>query len=206
MIEVEQWKERAMVEKSPFPGDRDRAKSAIAEILRYLGEDESREGLRMTPERVVRSWDSLFGGMFEDPRDVLTTFEEKEAIPYDQIIVLKDIEFFSICEHHLLPFMGRAHVAYIPSDKIVGISKLARILDIYARRLQLQERIGNQVTSCLMKYLEPKGSACILKAKHFCMICRGVKKQNSEMVTSSLKGCFLDNAQTRHELMALISG
>lgn len=194
-----------MVEASPFLGDRDRAKASVAEILRYLGEDVSREGLKLTPERVVRSWEELFGGRFEDPRDVLTTFEEDGLVPVGQIVLLKNIEFVSVCEHHMLPFAGSAHVAYIPDRKIVGISKLVRILEIYTRRLQVQERIGNQVSECLMKYLKPKGSACILQAKHYCMVCRGVKKQGCEMVTSSLRGCFLDNAQSRAELMTLVA-
>ena len=193
-----------MNQKTLFPGDREKAKSAIIDILRYLGEDETREGLRDTPNRVIRSWDHIFQGLLQDPKDVFTTFQEDDVVPKDQIILLKNIEFYSTCEHHMLPFTGMAHVAYIPDEKIVGVSKLARILDIYARRPQIQERIGNQVTQCLMDYLAPKGSACIIEATHFCMTCRGVQKQQSKMVTSSLRGCFLENGRTRIELMALI--
>ena len=143
-------------------------------------------------------------GLHRGPGEILKTFEEDDAIPHNQIILLKDIEFYSTCEHHMLPFTGVAHVAYMPDKNIVGISKLARILELYARRLQIQERIGNQVTRCLVDHLAPLGAACIIEAKHFCMVCRGVQKQHSTMVTSSLRGCFLTNAQTRSELMDLI--
>jgi len=120
------------------------------------------------------------------------------------MVLLKEVEFTSFCEHHILPFFGKAHIAYIPNGKVIGISKLARILEIYARRLQIQERIGQQVTDCLMKYLKPKGAACVLEAQHACMICRGVQKQNSVMMTSSLTGVFLEHAQTRSEFFSMI--
>ena len=123
---------------------------------------------------------------------------------YDQIVLLKDVELFSTCEHHMLPFIGKAHIAYIPDGKVLGLSKLARLLEIYARRLQIQERIGEQVTSALMDYLKPKGAACIIEAKHLCMQMRGVEKQHSMMITSSLKGVFLTNESARIELMGLI--
>jgi GTP cyclohydrolase IA len=187
-----------------FPGDRAIVEESVRQIFRYLGENIEREGLKDSPKRVVKSWDRLFGGYLQKPEDVLTTFEEDDVIPYNQIILLKDIEFFSTCEHHFLPFVGKAHVAYVPSDKVVGISKLARIVEIYSRRLQIQERIGNQVTQALMKHLNPKGAACIIESKHFCMTCRGVEKQNSVMVTSSLRGVFADRPETRQELMTLI--
>ena len=187
-----------------FPGDREKAKEGILSIINYLGENPDREGLRETPERILRSYDRIFGGYLKDPAKIFTTFEEDDVIPYNQIILLKDIEFYSTCEHHFLPFVGKAHVAYIPKKKVVGISKLARIVEIYSRRLQIQERIGNQVTQALMDYLDPLGAACIIESKHFCMTCRGVEKQHSAMVTSSLRGGFLDNAQTRNELMTLI--
>lgn len=187
-----------------FPGSDDKAKAAIVEMLKYIGENPEREGLQDTPNRVVKSWGKLYGGYLQKPEDVLTTFEEDDVIPHDQIILLKDIEFYSTCEHHLLPFVGKAHVAYIARDKVVGISKLARIVEIYARRLQVQERIGNQVTKALMEHLGAKASACIIESKHFCMTCRGVEKQNSVMVTSSLRGTFLEDGRTRQELMTLI--
>lgn len=187
-----------------FTGDKEKVKDAIRTIISYLGEDLGREGLKDTPERVLRSWDRIYGGYLFDTKDVMTTFEETALIQDNQIILLKDIEFYSNCEHHIQPFFGKAHVAYMPNNMVVGISKLARIVDIYSRRLQIQERIGDQVTSDLMTHLNAQGAACILEAKHFCMTCRGVEKQNSVMVTSSLKGIFLSNAQTRNELMSLI--
>ncbi len=182
----------------------DQALGAIKEVLLYLGENPEREGLKGTPKRVLKSWDRLYGGYQQKPEDVFTFFEEKTAIPFKQIILLKDIEFYSTCEHHMLPFVGKAHVAYVPRDKVVGISKLARIIEIYSRRLQIQERIGNQVTEALMANLNPRGAACIIEAKHFCMTSRGVEKQNSVMTTSSLKGCFLERQETRDELFSLI--
>ena len=177
---------------------------ALQDMMKAVGDDPQREGLRDSPQRILRSWQRLYGGYQQRPEDILTTFEEKELFPHNQIILLKNIEFYSTCEHHMLPFFGKAHIAYLPSNRIVGISKLARILEIYARRLQLQERIGHQVTDALMTHLNALGAACILEAQHFCMIARGVEKQNSIMVTSSLRGIFLKNPQTRAELMSLI--
>ena len=190
--------------KKSFPGDKEKVKKAITEILLYLGENIDREGLKDTPDRIVKSWDRLFGGYLQDPAEVLTTFEEDNVIPHNQIILLKDIEFYSTCEHHFLPFVGKAHVAYIPRDKVVGISKLARIVEIYSRRLQIQERVGNEVSQALMDKLNALGAACIIESKHFCMTCRGVEKQNSVMVTSSLRGAFLEKMETRQELLNLI--
>lgn len=187
-----------------FPGNRAEVENALQTVFRYLGENPEREGLRDTPKRMVKSWDRIFGGYLIEPKEVLTVFGEDDVIPHDQIILLKDIEFYSTCEHHFLPFVGKAHVAYMPTDRVVGISKLARIVEIYSRRLQIQERVGNQVTRSLMEHLNAKGAACIIESKHMCMTCRGVEKQHSVMVTSSLRGCFLDNAQTRAELMTLI--
>jgi len=180
-------------------------KENITQQLQYIGEDPSREGLVDTPKRIIKSWDELYCGYNQEPKDVMTTFS---ADGYDQIILLKDIELYSMCEHHMLPFFGKAHVAYIPhpEKKIVGISKLARLVDIYARRLQIQERIGEQVTTALMKYLEPQGAACIIEATHMCMRMRGVAKQQSTMSTSSLKGAFFTSAGARIELMGLIKG
>jgi len=173
----------------------------ITRILEYIGEDIVREGLKDTPHRVVSMFSEIFSGYKADPSTLFTTFEAKT---YDQIILLKDIEVFSMCEHHMLPFFGVAHVAYIPNSRLIGVSKLARLVDIYARRLQIQERIGEQVTSTLEKYLAPKGTACIIEATHMCMKMRGVSKQNSVLVTSSLTGIFKDSAETRQEFMALI--
>jgi len=171
------------------------------EIFNLIGDAPEREGLIDTPRRVVKSWTELYKGYHQKAEDILTVFSSDG---YDQIVLLKDIEVYSMCEHHMLPFIGKAHVAYIPNEKIVGISKLARLVDIYARRLQIQERIGQQVTDDLMRLLNPKGAACIIEAQHLCMLMRGVNKQNSIMVTSSLKGVFLQNSTSRQELMNLI--
>lgn len=187
-----------------FPGNKEEIESLLPKIFEYLGEDPNREGLKETPKRMVKSWNEIFVGYQLKPEDILTVFREDDVIPFGQIILLKDIEFYSTCEHHFLPFVGKAHVAYIPTDKVVGISKLARIVEIYARRLQIQERIGNQVTAALMETLDAQASACIIEAKHMCMSCRGVGKQQSTMVTSSLKGTFLNNSSSRKELLHLI--
>ena len=187
-----------------FPGDKEKAIAAVAEIIKYLGENAAREGLKDTPRRVVESWDRIYGGYNQRIEDILTFFEEDNVIPHGQIILLKDIEFFSTCEHHLLPFVGKAHVAYIPQSKVVGISKLARMVEMFSRRLQIQERIGNEVTQVLMDNLNCEAAACIIESKHFCMTCRGVEKQNSVMVTSSLRGSFMNDPQTRNELLNLI--
>lgn len=183
---------------------KDEVVNSLNTILKFIGEDPSREGLKDTPNRIIKSWDTLYGGYNKRVEDILTTFEEDGAVPVNQIVLLKDIELYSTCEHHMLPFTGRAHVAYIPDGKVVGISKLARIVDIFARRLQIQERLGNQVTDSLMEHLNAKAAACIIEAKHMCMTSRGVGKQHSVMVTSSLRGGFLTSKETRQELMSLI--
>lgn len=179
----------------------------IIRQLEYIGEDVSRDGLLDTPSRVVKSWKELYCGYNQKAEDVIKTFE----IPtngnngkYDEIIFCKNIEFYSTCEHHMLPFVGKATIAYIPGKKIIGLSKLARLLEIYARRLQIQERICDQVTNDLMTLLEARAAACIIEAKHFCMCSRGVNKQNSVMVTSSMKGLFLERTEARMELMGLL--
>lgn len=176
-------------------------KEQIGSILHYIGEEPQREGLIDTPKRVIKSWKELYSGYGKHPKNILTTFA---AEGYDQIVLLKDIELYSMCEHHMLPFYGKAHVAYLPGDKVIGISKLARLVDIYARRLQIQERIGEQVTTAIMEYLKPKGAACIIEASHTCMQMRGVQKQNSVMITSSIKGVFLDEPEIKNELLNLI--
>lgn len=175
----------------------------VRRLLEYIGENPNREGLLETPDRVIRSYDKLFGGYKQDPKDVLKVFTEGAC---DEMVLLKNIEFHSTCEHHMIPFTGRAHIAYCPDKKVIGISKLARLLEIYTRRLQIQERIGMQVTQALDELLEPKGSACIIEAQHLCMTARGVEKQNSVMVTSSLTGVFLEEYSTRNELLTLIKG
>lgn len=173
----------------------------LVDIMEYIGEEPDREGLLETPKRIRKSWDKLYGGYKMDPKSLLKTFDKET---YSQMVVLKDIEFYSTCEHHMLPFFGKAHIAYIPGKKVIGVSKLARLLEIYARRMQIQERIGEQVTSFLMKELKAKGAACVLEAQHFCMTSRGVEKQNAKMVTSSLKGAFLKEPETRQEFFSMI--
>lgn len=177
------------------------AKVLIARQLSYIGENPNREGLANTPTRVVKMWSEIYSGYDQKPEDLFTSFA---ADSYDQIVLLKDIELYSMCEHHMLPFFGKAHVAYVPNKKVIGISKLARLVDMYARRLQIQERIGMQVTAALSKFLNCHGSACIIEATHMCMKMRGVEKQNSIMTTSSMKGVFMDKPEARNELMQLI--
>ena len=173
----------------------------VQRVLTYIGDNPSREGLLDTPKRVIKSWKEIYGGYDKNPADLLTVFDSDG---YDQIVLLKDIELYSMCEHHMLPFYGKAHVAYIPDKKVIGISKLARLVDMFARRLQIQERIGDQVTDALMEHLKPKGAVCIIEASHMCMRMRGVNKQNSMMVTSSMRGVFMTNPAARNELMSLL--
>ncbi len=175
----------------------------ITRLLEYIGEDPNREGLKETPARVLRSYDELFAGYKVDPESVFTVFDGED---YDQMVLLRDIEIFSSCEHHWLPFFGKAHLAYIADGKIIGVSKLARLMEIYSRRLQVQERIGEQVVDSLMEHLKPKGAACVIEARHMCMCSRGVSKQNSIMVTSSLRGVFQEEDSARAEFMNLIKG
>ena len=181
---------------------RNEAKEAIKTLLGYLEKDVEREGLLDTPTRVIDSWDEIFSGYQMDPKEILSSTFNGEG--YDGIVLLKNIEFHSTCEHHLQPFKGRAHVAYIPTDRIVGISKLARIVDLHARRLQNQERITKGVADDLESNLEPLGSAVIIEAAHGCMQCRGVAKQNAIMTTSAMRGVFFDKIEAREELMQLI--
>lgn len=179
----------------------ERKETFVRSMLLSLGEDTDREGLKDTPKRVVKSWGEIYSGYSKKPEDILTVFHEN----CDEIVLLKDIELYSMCEHHMLPFYGKAHVAYLPADgRVIGISKLARLVDIYARRLQIQERIGQQVTTALMEILKPKGAACIIEATHMCMRMRGVGKQNSIMTTSSMMGVFREDSATRQELMNLL--
>ena len=181
---------------------RDEAENAVKTLLSYIEGDVSREGLVDTPERVIKSWDEIFAGYHQSPAEVLDSTFNGEG--YDGIVLLRDIEFHSTCEHHLQPFTGSAHVAYIPTDRIVGISKLARIVDLHARRLQNQERITKDVADDLEEHLSPLGCAVIIEASHGCMQCRGVRKQNAIMTTSAMRGVFFDKAEARSELMQLI--
>ncbi len=181
------------------------AENLIRGIIEHIEPDQKgkfREGLRRTPERVVESWKELYSGYGQDPGKALNSTFNGEG--YDGIVLLKDIEFYSTCEHHMLAFTGKAHVAYIPTDRIAGISKLARIVEVYARRLQNQERITTQVADALEKHLKPLGAAVIIEASHACMGCRGVKKSHAIMSTSAMRGVFFDKAEARAELMQLI--
>ena len=181
---------------------RNEAESAVKTLLEYLEGDATREGLGRTPERVINSFDEIFAGYNQDAAEVLNSTFNGEG--YNGIVLLRDIEFHSTCEHHLQPFKGRAHVAYIPTDRIVGISKLARIVDLHARRLQNQERITKSVADDLENHLNPLGAAVIIEAAHGCMQCRGVMKQNSIMTTSAMRGVFFEKSEARTELMQLI--
>jgi GTP cyclohydrolase I len=171
-------------------------------ILKSLGEDPEREGLVKTPQRVAQALTFLTRGYDMDPAKVINDALFTED--YQEMIVQKDIDFFSLCEHHMLPFFGKAHVAYIPHHKIVGISKLARLVDVYARRLQVQERMTNQIATIIMEKLDPLGVAVVIEAEHLCMRMRGVEKQNSMVITSTLLGAFQNRQETRNEFMTLI--
>ncbi len=174
----------------------------IRSMLLYIGDDPDRPGLKDTPKRIVKSWDEMFSGYKDKPENFMTVFDD---IPQQEMIVLKGIEFVSFCEHHWLPFHGVAHIGYIPfQNKIVGISKLARLLDLYSKRLQVQERITASITEAIETYLQPCGAACVIEAKHLCMCARGVKKQNSVMVTTDMRGCFKSDAACRSEFYSLI--
>lgn len=175
----------------------------VRHILEFIGEDPRREGLKDTPKRVERAWLEMTSGYKMDIQDCFTMFEDVKA---DEMVVLRGTEFVSTCEHHMMPFHGVAHIGYIPNGKVIGISKLARILDVYAKRLQIQERICYQVTEALDTFLEPLGSACVLEASHSCMSCRGVGKQNSRMITSSLTGAFREKPEARQEFLQFIKG
>ena len=178
------------------------SKELLREILRRVGEDPDREGLRQTPDRIVRSWKEIYGGYAQRAEDVLVT--QFQAEQYDEMVLLRDFEFFSTCEHHMLPFFGKAHIAYLPNEKIVGLSKLARLTDMFARRLQVQERMTYQIATELQRVLKPKGVAVLIEAKHHCMCSRGVRKQDGKMVTSCLLGAFKEDLASRTEFLALV--
>jgi len=173
----------------------------IREIIEKVGDDCDRDGLKETPERVVRSWKEIYSGYHKDPAKELKTFE---CDSYKGMVLLRNIELYSMCEHHMLPFVGKCHIAYIPNEKIVGISKLARIMEIFARRLQIQERLTDEIADCINKILSPKGVAVQIEAEHFCMRMRGVSKQNSTMITTTLRGLFINDPSTRSEFLSAI--
>ena len=190
-----------MTPEAQFRDGLDELAAHYKEILTLLGEDPAREGLEKTPMRVAKAMQVLTRGYTQDPHKVLTDalFEEK----YNQMVIVKDIDFFSMCEHHILPFYGKAHVAYIPNGKITGLSKIARVVDIFSHRLQVQERLTEQVMQCINDTLKPQGVMVVIEAKHMCMQMRGIEKQNSITTTSAFSGAF-NQAKTREEFMNLV--
>ncbi len=193
---------RALDQASGAPS-RDEAESAVRTLLRWAGDDPAREGLVDTPARVARAFEEWFQGYNEDPVEILQrTFEEVEG--YDEMVLLRDIGVESHCEHHLAPILGRAHVAYMPDKRVVGISKLARIVEAYSRRLQIQEKLTAQIANCILDVLQPKGVAVVVQAEHQCMTTRGIHKPGVTLVTSRMLGSFRRNEATRREFLALI--
>ena len=192
-----------MTPEAQFRDGLDELAAHYKEILTLLGEDPAREGLEKTPMRVAKAMQVLTRGYTQDPHKVLTDalFEEK----YNQMVIVKDIDFFSMCEHHILPFYGKAHVAYIPNGKITGLSKIARVVDIFSHRLQVQERLTEHVMQCINDTLKPQGVMVVIEAKHMCMQMRGVEKQNSITTTSAYSGVF-ESSKTRNEFMNLLRG
>ncbi|HEV2488525.1 MAG TPA: GTP cyclohydrolase I FolE [Candidatus Acidoferrales bacterium] len=184
------------------------ATEAIADLVRrmitLLGEDPNREGLRRTPERFEKALRFLTSGYRQDPEKLLNG--AMFNVCYDEMVVVKDIEIYSMCEHHILPFFGKCHVAYMPSKKVIGLSKIARLVNMYARRLQIQERLTNQIAGAIQKWISPEGVGVIIEARHLCMVMRGVEKQRSSAVTSAMLGVFRENKQTRDEFLALVAG
>jgi GTP cyclohydrolase I len=186
---------------APIGVDQPRIERAVREILLAVGEDPDRDGLRETPARVARLYAEIFAGLHTDPRTFLArTFDQK----YDEMVLVRDIRFESTCEHHLLPFLGKAHIAYLPNGRIVGLSKLARVVEVLARRPQVQERMTEELADLLVNELSPRGVAVILEATHTCMTIRGVRKPDSITTTSAMRGTFRENASTRAELLALV--
>ena len=192
-----------MTPEIPFREGLDELASHYKQVLTLLGEDPEREGLQKTPMRVAKAMQVLTRGYTQDPHKVLTDalFEEK----YNQMVIVKDIDFFSMCEHHILPFYGKAHVAYIPNGYITGLSKIARVVDIFSHRLQVQERLTEQIMQCINDTLKPQGVMVVIEAKHMCMQMRGVEKQNSDRTTSAYSGVF-ESSKTRNEFMDLLRG
>ena len=189
--------------KERSPEERERALEAVRELIRWIGDDPNREGLKDTPRRVVDAYLEYFQGYEQSPEDYLTrTFEQVGG--YDEIVLLKDIPFHSHCEHHMAPIIGKAHVAYLPTDRVVGISKLARVVQAYARRLQVQERLTAEIADCIQKVLEPQGVAVVIEASHACMTARGVNTPGVSMTTSRMMGVFREDQKAREELVKLI--
>lgn len=185
--------------------ENENAEDAVREMIRLAGDNPEREGLLETPKRVVKAYQEMFAGYNQDPQEILaTTFAETGG--YDEMIALTNIRFFSHCEHHMVPFFGTAHVAYIPRDKVVGLSKLARLVDVFARRLQIQERMTTQIADALHKVLEPLGCGVVIEAEHMCMTMRGVKKEGVTTTTKHFHGLFKEDGNVRKEFLGLIRG
>jgi GTP cyclohydrolase I len=183
---------------------RPEVEQAVRRLLDAFGEDVSRQGLEGTPERVARMYDELLAGYHVDPHAMIN--DALFDVEYDEMVIVRDIEFYSLCEHHMLPFLGRAHVAYTPSNKVIGLSKVPRIVDLFARRLQVQERMTRQIADFLTAAIHPHGVGVVVEGLHLCAMMRGVKKANARMVTSAMCGSFETNSQTRQEFLALIGG
>ncbi len=182
---------------------REEAETAVRTLIRWIGDDPDREGLLDTPKRVVKAYEELFGGYWEDPVAILErTFEETEH--YDEMVLLRDIRLESFCEHHILPIIGKAHIAYVPDGRVVGVSKLARVLEVYGKRMQIQEKLTAQVANTINEVLRPKGVVVVIEAAHECMTTRGVHKPGVTMVTKTLLGCFKDDREMRRDFMSLI--
>ena len=196
-------KRKSVVRSMPIPPAGEMAEN-VRQILKGLGENPEREGLQRTPERVEKALKFLTGGYTENIAKIVNG--ALFAVDYDEMVIVKDIEFFSLCEHHMLPFHGKAHVAYIPNGKVIGLSKIPRIVDVFARRLQVQERMTQEIAETLMDILKPRGVAVTCEASHFCMMMRGVEKQHSSTVTSAMLGEFRDRKETRDEFLSLIRG
>lgn len=187
---------------APATADSESIADLVRRMLVQLGEDPNREGLRRTPERFEKALRYLTSGYRQDPEKILNN--AMFSVGYDEMVVVKDIEVYSLCEHHLLPFFGKCHVAYLPNQKVVGLSKIARLVNMYARRLQIQERLTNQIALTIQEQLKPQGVGVIIEARHLCMVMRGVEKQNSAAVTSAMLGAFRENKQTRDEFLSLV--
>ena len=174
----------------------------VREMLVRLGEDPQREGLAQTPKRVQKAFEFLTRGYNEDPEALLTN--ALFTVNYDEMVIVKDVEVFSLCEHHMLPFFGKVHVAYIPNGKVIGLSKIPRLIELFSRRLQIQERLTTQIAETIQKVIQPQGVGVVIEARHLCMMMRGVEKQHSAAVTSSMLGCFREEQETRTEFLSLI--
>lgn len=183
--------------------DQDKIRDAVAELIQAVGEDPHREGMRQTPDRVSRMYNELLAGYWTDPVELVN--DAIFDVSYDEMVLVRDIEFYSLCEHHLLPFLGRAHVAYIPRGKVIGLSKIPRVVDLYARRFQVQERMTRQIADFISEVLNPHGVAVVLEAVHLCSVMRGVQKHGARMTTSAMHGAFRKNLATRQEFLDSIS-